>query len=117
MSEAVQAPRILVIEDDSAVADAIQLALAHSRTCPFDVEWVRRLSDGLARLRGEGIAAILLNLSLPDSRGIETFDKLHRVSPGIPILVLCGGNDEALAARSNATPPRTCYPWKGNAHR
>jgi diguanylate cyclase (GGDEF)-like protein/PAS domain S-box-containing protein len=102
MPAAVQDRRILVIEDNSVVAHAIQAALAHSRTGPFDVEWVRLLSDGLARLTGEGIAAILLNLFLPDSRGIETFDKLHRVSPGIPILVLCGGNDESLAQQAVA---------------
>jgi diguanylate cyclase (GGDEF)-like protein/PAS domain S-box-containing protein len=102
MCAAVPAPRILLIEDELAVAEAIQATLADSRTGPFDVEWVRRLSDGVVRLRDERIAAVLLNLFLPDSRGIETFDKLHRVAPDVPILVLSSNNDEALAKQALA---------------
>ncbi len=94
--------KILLVEKEPAVADAIQATLADSRTGPFKVEWVRRLSDGIARLRGEGIAAVLLDLSLPDSQGIETFDKLHDAAPDIPILVLGGDDDEALAEQAVA---------------
>jgi diguanylate cyclase (GGDEF)-like protein/PAS domain S-box-containing protein len=98
MSAAILAPRILLIENEPAVADAIQNILGDSRAGPFEVKWVRHLSEGLAHLRGKGIAAILLNLFLPDSHGIQTFDKLHRAAPDIPILVL-GGNDDGVLAR------------------
>ena len=50
----------------------------------FDVEWVRQLSEGLARLSQGGIDAVLLELSLPDSHGIETFDKLFSAAPDVP---------------------------------
>jgi diguanylate cyclase (GGDEF)-like protein/PAS domain S-box-containing protein len=61
------------------------------------VEWVQLLSDGLERLSKRGIAAVLLELSLPDSEGIETFDKLFIAAPDVPILILGGNANEALA--------------------
>jgi diguanylate cyclase (GGDEF)-like protein/PAS domain S-box-containing protein len=54
---------------------------------------VRSLSEGLQRLEQPGIAAIVLNLFLPDSQGIETFDTTHAVAEHIPILALCGENN------------------------
>ena len=60
------------------------------------MERVRQLSEGLARLSKGGIDAVLLELSLPDSQGIETFDKLFASAPDVPILILGNGN-EALA--------------------
>jgi len=102
MSTAKLPPKILLIENDAAAASRIRAALVEDGSGPFDLEWVRRLSDGLERVeerreRGErGIDAVVLDLSLPDSRGMETFDKLFAAAPYIPILVLAGDGDEAL---------------------
>jgi diguanylate cyclase (GGDEF)-like protein/PAS domain S-box-containing protein len=96
MTVPIPSRKILLIENDSAVADKIRAALAAADSGSFDVEWVRRLSEGLERLSKKGIDAVLLELSLPDSRGIETFDKLFTVAPDVPILILGNGN-EALA--------------------
>src|SRR6266851_480917 len=90
-------PKILLIESDAAAADAICAALAAAGNGSFDVEWVRRLSEGLERLSKRGIAAVLLALSLPDSQGIETFDKVFSAAPDAPILILGGNVPEALA--------------------
>src|SRR5258708_8738817 len=102
MSIVTPAPKILLIESDAAVENSIQAALGESRSRLFDVEWVRHLSDALARLRDKGIAAILLNLFLSDSQGMQTFDKLHGLASDIPILVLGGDDDEALAKQAVA---------------
>src|SRR5271169_45039 len=93
------APRtkILLIESDPAVADSICAALAVPGCGSFDVECVQRLSDGLERLGKKGIAAVLLELTLPDSRGIETFDRLFAAAPDVPMLILGGDVPEALA--------------------
>ncbi|MGA2078638.1 MAG: response regulator, partial [Terriglobia bacterium] len=88
---------VLLIENDPAVAGLIQEALADLSDSPFIVEWVRRLSDGLGRLTGGGIAAVLLDLSLPDSQGINTFGTLSLAAPGVPILVLVDVGDEDIA--------------------
>jgi diguanylate cyclase (GGDEF)-like protein/PAS domain S-box-containing protein len=89
-------PKILLIENDPALADEIRAALAAAGSGAFEVKWVRQLSEGLERLRKRGIDAVLLELSLPDSQGIETFDKLFAAAPDVPILILGNGN-EALA--------------------
>jgi PAS domain S-box-containing protein len=97
MPTPIRPPKILLIENDQAVADASQAALANSRTGSFDVERVCQLSDAIALLSKKGIGGLLVNLSPPDSHGIETFDKLHGVAPDVPVLILGDSNNEALA--------------------
>lgn len=70
-------------------------ALNNSSDKSLQVEWVRQCSEGLERL--EGVAAILVDLYLPDSRGIETFDRLFLAAPQIPILILTDPEDEETA--------------------
>jgi diguanylate cyclase (GGDEF)-like protein/PAS domain S-box-containing protein len=89
--------KILLMENDPAAATEIRAALIAGGGDSFEVEWVRQLSDGLERLSKKGIAAVLLELSLPDSAGIETFDKLFTAAPDVPILILGGNANEALA--------------------
>ncbi|MGC1105004.1 MAG: response regulator, partial [Candidatus Acidiferrales bacterium] len=92
--------RILIVHDNLVIANAAQTALANSNTASFGVEWVRTLSDGLERLSQREIAAVILGLSLRDSSGIETFDKLFAAAPSIPILIAGGNNDEMLAKQA-----------------
>jgi diguanylate cyclase (GGDEF)-like protein/PAS domain S-box-containing protein len=91
--------KLLLIEDDATDARLIRGALADARGGPFEVQWVRKLADGLEQLRGKGIGAVFADLFLPDSRGIETLDRLLLVTPSVPIVVLCGVDDEDLALR------------------
>jgi diguanylate cyclase (GGDEF)-like protein/PAS domain S-box-containing protein len=94
---------ILLIQDDCADAKIVREALRNSGDGSFQVEWVRRCSEGLERLAHQGeqgqqrIAAVLVDLFLPDSHGIETFDRLFSAVPQIPILVLSGSQDEDIA--------------------
>jgi diguanylate cyclase (GGDEF)-like protein/PAS domain S-box-containing protein len=94
---------VLLIEDDPAAAVTIRQALTHLSEGTFHVEWVRSCSEAVEQLslRGQqgadGIAAVLTDLFLPDSRGIETFDRLFHAIPQIPILILSASQDEELA--------------------
>jgi len=100
MTVPIPPPKILLIESDPVAANGIRDALAAPGIGSFDVECVHQLSDGLERLGKRGIAAVLLDLSLPDSQGIETFDKLFAAAPDIPILILGGKINEALAQQA-----------------
>lgn len=91
---------VLLIHDDCAKAKMVQDALLASLDGFFIVEWVERCTDGLHLLRKKGrerIAAILLSLYLPDSEGVETFDRIFKTSPNIPILVLSSLEHENAA--------------------
>jgi diguanylate cyclase (GGDEF)-like protein/PAS domain S-box-containing protein len=87
--------RILLIQNNAASAKEILQALANATDASFQVEWVRRCCDGLESLKG--VDAILVDLYLPDTRGIETFELLFRAAPKIPILVLTDSKDEKTA--------------------
>jgi diguanylate cyclase (GGDEF)-like protein/PAS domain S-box-containing protein len=86
---------ILLIQDDPAVARIVIGALIESSDAIFRIEWVRSCSESLERL--DGVAAILIDLCLPDSDGIETFDSMLRAAPTIPILILTSAQNEEAA--------------------
>jgi diguanylate cyclase (GGDEF)-like protein/PAS domain S-box-containing protein len=97
---------ILLIQDDSVEAQAVHKALSDSTDGSFKIEWVSSCADGLKRLAAGGqsathvldiIDAVLVDLFLPDSRGLETFDQLFRSAPQIPFLILSGLKDENVA--------------------
>ena len=91
---------VLLVVAGAAEAKAVRRSLLNARDGPFKVEWVSRCSDAIARLGHqalEQIAAIAVELSLPDSQGIETVDQLLRAAPDVPILVLGHLRDEGLA--------------------
>ena len=85
---------LLLIEGD--IADATKIMESLTQPGEPHIEWVQSLTDGLQRLKQHGIAGILLNLFLPDGRGIDTFDKVFAIAGNIPILVLCGANNESI---------------------
>ena len=87
---------VLLISDNAADAMLIRKALSEP-TNEWHLERVRRLSVGVKRLRKDGIAAVLLDLFLPDSQGIETFEALFEVAPLVPILVLASRENERIA--------------------
>jgi diguanylate cyclase (GGDEF)-like protein len=71
--------------------------IAEEGDTPFRVLCVERLSQGLERLAAGDTGLVLLDLSLPDSLGLETFDRVYAHSPAVPIIVLTGNDDHGLA--------------------
>lgn len=90
--------QILLIEDNPGDARLIKEYLGEVTSSTFDLDTVDNLSDGLKHLDGKD--AILLDLALPDSAGLDTFKKIHSHAPGLPIIVLTGTDDDALALKA-----------------
>jgi diguanylate cyclase (GGDEF)-like protein len=88
---------VLLIEDNPGDARLIELMLAEDPDTPFRLSCVDRLSRGLEILSAEKPELVLLDLSLPDSHGLDTFDKVFAHSPKIPIIVLTGNDDQMIA--------------------
>jgi PAS domain S-box-containing protein len=86
--------RILIVEDNSTQAKLLSIRLGRQG---FDVECASTLAAACRRVSEPGISIILLDLSLPDSSGIETFRKLQLSADRVPIVVLTGLDDENIA--------------------
>jgi DNA-binding response OmpR family regulator len=88
--------RILLIEDNPADSRLIKESLRYNHD-HFHLEWKERLSSGISFLEKTDVDAILVDLNLPDSRGLETFTKIIEMFSEKPIIVLTGLNDKELA--------------------
>jgi signal transduction histidine kinase len=93
------ATQILLIEDNPGDADLVRLRLTEGKS-PVNVNCVNRLSEGLFHLEQQTPSVVLLDLNLPDSHGAETFRRVRDHSPNVPIVVLSGQDDQALAERA-----------------
>ena len=91
--------KILLIEDNPGDARLIQEALYLAGEAS-EVQWTDRLAKGLEMLELDRFDAVLLDLSLPDSRGFSTFEQLRRRAPRVPVVVITGLDDEGLALRA-----------------
>ena len=91
---------LLLIDNDALHVDVFTDALLNATDGPFQGECVKTLAEGIRRLRAKECWAIFLNLSLSDSQGMETFDKLALAVPGVPTLIIAGPNDVGLALES-----------------
>src|SRR3954464_2176492 len=92
--------QVLLIEDEPAVADWVANLLRESPNGLFVASArAARLSKGIDLLHSGNPDIILLDLMLPDSQGIQTFQKMHAEAPHIPIVVLSSLEDDELATR------------------
>ena len=91
---------ILLIEDDQAEADLISEMLAEDRRWEFSVEHVRYLADGLDLLESLKFDVILVDLGLPDSRGLETALAVRNKVTHAPIVVMTTLDDLDAAITS-----------------
>lgn len=89
--------RVLLLEDNAADAGLLRVSLDASPDLGVELEWVDRLQTGLDRLAEGGIDVALVDLSLPDSQGLDTFRAVREEAPDIPLLILTGHDDEHLA--------------------
>jgi diguanylate cyclase (GGDEF)-like protein/PAS domain S-box-containing protein len=88
---------ILLIGNDPISAKDIRTTLQDPRNGSFTLIVVCTLSEGIDRLREGGIAAILLQLCLPDSSGLDTLNTIVRAATDVPVLILAENGTEALA--------------------
>jgi signal transduction histidine kinase len=89
--------KVLLVEDSPTDAGLLEESLNNGANGRFDITRVERLADGLERLRDTKFDVVLLDLSLPDSTGRETFMRARVHAPEVPIIVMTGDLDEAVA--------------------
>lgn len=92
-----QGVKILLIEDNPAEARLLQELLKGNKSAQFSWVCVKRLKEALNRLVPQEFDVILLDLTLPDSVGLDSLKPLGDRAPHLPIVVLTNTNDEDLA--------------------
>jgi len=89
--------KVLIVEDNAADRDLIKLLLEAKFQHVTTFKEASTLTDAVRILRRETIDCVLLDLSLPDSVGKETFTKIHKQFPELPIVVMTNNKDRSLA--------------------
>jgi len=92
--------RVLLVEDDPDEVVLLDLMLQRLPAVSFALVHAATLSEAVSRVREGGIDVVVLDLSLPDSRGFETFVRFHASAPGVPTIIHSGSDDEAVAIRA-----------------
>lgn len=91
---------ILLITDDSAEAKLLQQFVDPAKDEHFDVKWAGRLSDGIDYVRSGKVDVILIDTFIAEGSGMESFDRLYRLAPYLPMLAFCSTENEELARQA-----------------
>ena len=91
--------RVLLVEDNPGDARLVEILLSEAGP-EFEVSHAGRLGEALEELDRSGFDVVLLDLSLPDSSGFETVERVRMAVPQMPVVVLSGRDDEQIALRA-----------------
>jgi DNA-binding NarL/FixJ family response regulator len=90
---------VLLIESDPGDAELVRMRLVEGDPA-VRVSCVNRLADGLESMAKEPPSVVLLDLDLPDSHGADPLREVIEKAPGVPVVILLGQDDDALAMKA-----------------
>ena len=110
-----QAPAVLsiILIEDSAEDAQLVREMLDDRGYDYVLKRTDRLSSGLRLLEEEFFDVVLLDLGLPDSAGFDALTQIRNQAPPLPIIILTGLSDEALAVKAISLGAQD-YLVKGN---
>lgn len=89
--------RILLVEDNPGDARLVKETVAEADGGRFEITHLIRCEEAIKRVREEVFDVVLLDLSLPDSKGLETVERVSGAAPQLPIVIMTGLDDEDVA--------------------
>jgi DNA-binding NtrC family response regulator len=97
--------RVLLIEDNPGEAIIIEYVLLKAASkipqlSGVEVSRASNLSVGIERILKGDVDIVFLDLSLPDSEGLETLERILEVDPGVPVVVMTGTEDKVWASKA-----------------
>jgi PAS domain S-box-containing protein len=90
--------QLLMVEDNPADVDLVREWLPTEGPVRFELSSVARLAEALIHVRDKRVDLVLLDLGLPDSQGLGTFQKMKAQAPDVPMVVCTGTDDREMAA-------------------
>jgi signal transduction histidine kinase len=95
-----QTVKVLLVEDNPEDVELFRRMLSDRTLGIFEVTEAARLSVALAHLAAHPVDIVLLDLGLPDAMGLEALRRVHAASPDLPLIVLTGSIDQAMAMQA-----------------
>jgi diguanylate cyclase (GGDEF)-like protein len=95
-----KALQVLLVEDNADDVQLLRLMFLKERRGSFELTHLQRMSEAIDHLVKHRVDIVLLDLGLPDGHGLDTLRLAHAAAPGVPLIVLTGLDDEALAAQA-----------------
>jgi signal transduction histidine kinase len=95
-----RALEVLVVEDNAGDARLLREMFSTEKPGSFHLTHKLRMSEALNHLAKGDVDIVLLDMGLPDGHGLDTVRRAHAAAPGVPLIVLTGLDDEALAAEA-----------------
>jgi diguanylate cyclase (GGDEF)-like protein len=92
--------KVLAIEDNPEDIRMIQEMLTETMGDSIEFDCVRDLLTGIGHLADQGADVVLLDLSQPDSQGLDTFLRVYAQVPDVPVIVLVGPEEESLGVKA-----------------
>jgi len=89
--------KVLLVEDNPGDVLLVKEMLHSAGEHRIELGYTNRISTAREILEGTGIDALLLDLGLPDVNGLDTLEKIRRIYPDLPIVVLSSLEDEEMA--------------------
>jgi signal transduction histidine kinase len=95
-----KALQILLVEDNAGDVRLVREMFTKERADSFELTHCLRMGEAERHLAKGGVDIVLLDMGLPDGHGLESVRRAHAAAPGVPMIVLTGLDDEALAAEA-----------------
>jgi signal transduction histidine kinase len=92
--------QVLLVEDNAGDARLLREMFSKEQPGSFELTHLLRMSEAVIQLAKGGVDIILMDMGLPDGHGLDTVRRAHAVAPGVPLIVITGLDDEALAAQA-----------------
>jgi signal transduction histidine kinase len=92
--------QVLLVEDNAGDARLLREMFSKEKAGSFELTHLLRMSEAVIHLEKGGVDIVLLDMGLPDEHGLDTVRRAHAVAPEVPVIVLTGLDDEALAAKA-----------------
>jgi len=92
--------QVLLVEDNAGDVRLLREMFSKERRDSFQLTHLLRMSEAETHLAKGGVDIVLLDLGLPDGHGLDTVRRAHAAAPEVPVIVLTGLDDEALAAEA-----------------
>src|SRR6202041_3274091 len=92
--------QVLLVEDNAGDVRLLREMFSKERAESFELTHCLRMGEAELHLAKGGVDIVLLDMGLPDGHGLDTVRRAHAAAPGVPMIVLTGLDDEALAAEA-----------------